>query len=374
MCPSTTLKRATDTAPTGLFADYQTAAGASVWRVDIEGNLAAGTVPPARLSPVTGTGNVVLSTAPTLVTPQVTDTLLVDAVSNGISLLRLQRATDTTPTGAFVDYQTAAGASVWRVGIDGALSVGSVPLALVSGTSHLCTTLGICTGYEAVANKSTNTALGGSNTLYPTQGAVKSYVDSGAKALTNTAVTPRQCTGGPGSPVLINADNLTGCDFVQVAELSGATTIDLTAGTYVNGQFLTVLIYTTTQRALTFTTGAAKFAAEGIALPTFTRAAGYVLYGFRYNGISNRWALAATNQETNYGTAGYIQTAGGPGVESSWQPPTGGGEGQASGCSRSRQWTSRRPIRLCSAGIPMARPCYASTIIRPSVSGGGRSA
>ena len=34
-------------------------------------------------------------------------------------------------------------------------------------------------GYEVLTNKSTSTSLGTSNTLYPSQGAVKSYVDSG---------------------------------------------------------------------------------------------------------------------------------------------------------------------------------------------------
>ena len=178
---------------------------------------------------------------------------------------------------------------------------------------------------ENVANKSTDATLAlARNTHYPTEGAVKTYVDSGQKAMTNTALTPRACTGANAATITINANNLTGCDFVQVAELSQTTNFDLTAGTYVNGQFLSILIFTTTQRALTWTTGAGKFAAEGIALPTFSRAAGYVLYGFRYNALSNRWALASTNQETTYGAVGHVLTGNGPGVASSFQAPTGG--------------------------------------------------
>ena len=178
---------------------------------------------------------------------------------------------------------------------------------------------------ENSANKNTSATLGTSNSDYPSQGAVKLYVDSGVKALTNTAITPRPCVMSDTATITMNADNLTGCDFVQVAQLSQTTTFDLTSGTYVNGQFLSLLIFTTLQRGLVFTTGAGKFAAEGIPLPTFSRAGGYILYGFRYNALSNRWALVATNQETNYGTSGYVRTAGGPGVEPSWQAPAGGG-------------------------------------------------
>jgi len=44
------LKRNTDAAPTGKFTDYQTAAGASLWSVDITGSLSVGTIPGARVS------------------------------------------------------------------------------------------------------------------------------------------------------------------------------------------------------------------------------------------------------------------------------------------------------------------------------------
>jgi hypothetical protein len=41
---------------------------------------------------------------------------------------------------------------------------------------------------EITANKSTNTALGTSNTLYPSQNAVKSYVDSGGSGSANASL------------------------------------------------------------------------------------------------------------------------------------------------------------------------------------------
>jgi hypothetical protein len=45
-----TLKRFTDTSPTGNFTSYINAAGAALWTVDITGSLSAGIIPSARLS------------------------------------------------------------------------------------------------------------------------------------------------------------------------------------------------------------------------------------------------------------------------------------------------------------------------------------
>ena len=161
-------------------------------------------------------------------------------------------------------------------------------------------------GYPAEnsTNKNPSAVLGTSNTDYPTQNAVKLYVDSGVKALTNTALTPRICPAGPGSPITLNADNLTGCDVVQIADLSGPTTLDI-SGTPVNGQFLSLSIYTGTARAITWTSGAGKFSAEqGLALPTITTAAGYELWGFRYNSQSGQWAFVATPRGAGPGGSG----------------------------------------------------------------------
>lgn len=55
-----TMKRATDSGPTGNFAQYQSAAGSALWNVDITGALTAGAVPTARITgnlPVTNLGS-----------------------------------------------------------------------------------------------------------------------------------------------------------------------------------------------------------------------------------------------------------------------------------------------------------------------------
>ena len=49
---------------------------------------------------------------------------------------------------------------------------------------------------------------------------MQEYVDNGVKAMTNTALTPRPCIGADTATIVLNVDNLTGCDYVQVAELS----------------------------------------------------------------------------------------------------------------------------------------------------------
>ena len=84
-------------------------------------------------------------------------------------------------------------------------------------------------------------------------------------------------------------------------------------------------------------------------MPTFRRAGGYVLYGFSYNALSNRWAFASTNQTTDYGTAGFVQTANGPGVEPSWQPS-----------ARGRGGTGERLLPITAVDFPATDPAILS--------------
>jgi len=82
---------------------------------------------------------------------------------------------------------------------------------------------------EDVANKSTDTALGTSNTLYPTQGAVKSYVDTGLSGKQNTLTNP---VTGTGTNNEIAAFNSTGS---TITSLTTATYPSLTELSYVKG-------------------------------------------------------------------------------------------------------------------------------------------
>ena len=87
---------------------------------------------------------------------------------------------DMTTTGGpgYVLKQGSAG---------GPLTVGPVAFTDLTGTGDLCTTASVCAGYQAVlgftpedvSQKSLSTDLGTSNSLYPSQNAVKVYVDTG---------------------------------------------------------------------------------------------------------------------------------------------------------------------------------------------------
>lgn len=54
-------------------------------------------------------------------------------LANGDTILNLRRATDTTPTGNMIRYQTAAGTDLFVVDTTGTVTVGTVPTARLSG-------------------------------------------------------------------------------------------------------------------------------------------------------------------------------------------------------------------------------------------------
>jgi hypothetical protein len=60
---------------------------------------------------------------------------------NGVDLLSLKRFTDTSPTGNFLNFKSAANASLWTVDINGSLTVGIVPAARISGAVATATAL-----------------------------------------------------------------------------------------------------------------------------------------------------------------------------------------------------------------------------------------
>jgi hypothetical protein len=125
--------------------------------------------------------------------------LVLLGTSSGSLTLRTPPAagsnTLTFPAGT-TDFSTTGGAGqvVRQSSAGGPLSVSQLALSDLSGAGAVCTTSAVCAGYQAAlgfsaensANKSPSTSLGTSNTLYPTQGAVKSYVD--------TALTGKQDT------------------------------------------------------------------------------------------------------------------------------------------------------------------------------------
>jgi hypothetical protein len=130
------------------------------------------------------------------------------AGANNITLLSLQRNTDTGPTGAFLDFKNAAGTSLWTVDVAGSLITGTVPGGRVSG--NILGNAANVTGVLAKANQdaqtmyldAVNTLTGaGTVTGLPTptaasDAAPKSYVDSSLTAL-SPRNTVRAATTGP---------------------------------------------------------------------------------------------------------------------------------------------------------------------------------
>src|SRR5262245_44837034 len=87
-----------------------------------------------------------------------------------------------------------AGAVLRQQTAGGPLTVAALSLSDLSGGTGVCTTASVCAGYQAslgftaenVANKDNTMTLGTSPTRYPTQNAVKQYVDTVAAGKQNT--------------------------------------------------------------------------------------------------------------------------------------------------------------------------------------------
>jgi hypothetical protein len=186
-------------------------------------------------NPITGTGNVVMSTSPTLVTP------ILGTPSSG---------TLTSCTG----------------------------LPISTGVSGLGT--GVATALAANSN-----ATGG----FPTT--------DGTATLTNKRITARvNAQTTTTSPWAWNSDSY---DQQSFSALANALTINADAGTPTDGQKAVFRFKDDgTARALTWTTGTAKsFRAIGVILPTTTVLGKTVYVGCIYNVLDSRWDAVAVAQE-----------------------------------------------------------------------------
>jgi hypothetical protein len=84
-------------------------------------------------------------------------------------------------------------------------------------------------GYESQTNKSTSTSLGTSNTLYPSQLAVKTYVDNAVSGVTPSLTQYRLAIGGAGNVLTTNAA-ITG-NRALVSDANGVPTHSATTAT-----------------------------------------------------------------------------------------------------------------------------------------------
>ena len=127
---------------------------------------------------------------------------------------------------------TITGLGPWAVGTDLASAVGTLAAARIADASlPIAKTGGLQAALDArelLANKSTDVALGASDTLYPTQNAVKVYVDLAVASGGGTSLAPIATSG--------SADDLTS-GTVPNARIVGAYT-NITALT-LTGNILT---------------------------------------------------------------------------------------------------------------------------------------
>ena len=87
--------------------------------------------------------------------------------------------------GTTLTFKNATSGTIALTPVTGALGTRTISLPAETGT--VCTTGAVCSGYQASlgytaensANKGTSTSLGTSDTTYPSQNAVKTYVDTG---------------------------------------------------------------------------------------------------------------------------------------------------------------------------------------------------
>ncbi len=187
---------------------------------------------------------------------------------------------------------------------------------------------------EDQANKSDNTALGTSTTLYPTQNATKVYADtkallagstsqafsvsqlevgntdttitrnaagviavegvvipsiSSTNTLTNKRITPRAGTTTSSATPTINTDNY---DYYSLT----AQTVDITSfttnltGTPTDGQKLWISVTGTAARAITW---GASFESSTATLPTTTVTTARLDVGFVWNTATSKWRCVA---------------------------------------------------------------------------------
>lgn len=257
----------------------------------------------------TGTGNNVLATSPTLVTPALgtpSSATLTNCtglpVSSGISGLGTNVATFlATPTSlnlkTAVTDETGSGALVFAqsptlitptLGAATATSINgvSIPLA-TSATLDLADSSTLAT---SGANSITLTSTGATNVTLPTTGTLSTLAGSGT--LTNKRITKRVTSITSSGTPTVNTDN---CDCVDITAQAAAITSMTTnlSGTPTNFQSLIFRIKDDgTARAITW---GASFSANGVALPTTTVISKLLTVGFIWNGST--WGCVASAQE-----------------------------------------------------------------------------
>ena len=235
------------------------------------------------MSDETGSGALVFSISPTLVTP------ILGTPASG-NLLNC-----TFPTLNQNTSGTAGGLSGTALGGDVTNSANTITVVKINGVSMAGLATGIlknttASGVPSIAVAGTDYvapsgALGTpasgdlSNCTFPASLAT----DSGAETLTNKRITPRVSTLANDTTLDVDSDAF---DIVVDTGLTGAVTCNNPTGTPTEGQ---VLIYKLTGTAARAITWGANFAASTVALPTTTVTTAMLTVGFMWDVASSKW-------------------------------------------------------------------------------------
>lgn len=248
----------------------------------------------------TGTGNNVLATSPTLVTPNLgTPTSLTLTNATGLPISTGVSGLGTGVASALAINVGTSGAAVVNGGALGTPSSGTLTNATgLPLTTGVTGTLPVGNGGTG-ATTLTGVVIGNGTSAFTTKtnptGDFVGTTDT--QTLTNKRITERvSSTGSITSPLAWNSDSFD--QYIATAQ-AGALTINADAGTPTTGQKIIFRFKDNgVARALSWTTGTTNsFRAVGVTLPTTTVINKVLYVGCIYNGAESRWDAVAVAQE-----------------------------------------------------------------------------